>query len=361
LQDIETPALILDEAALTRNISSMANFAKAAGINLRPHAKTHKSVEIAKLQLSAGAVGIACATVAEIEAFSRAHVPGLLLTSPVANRPKIERLAGIMNDTDVSIVVDHVDQLVVLNELMQARTRPVQVLIDVDVGQKRTGICDVNMCVALAKQISSYPAFRFGGLQGFAGQVQHIVQHDQRESAAVAAGNILNEYLSVLHRADIKSDIVTGSGTGTAKFDARGPYTELQVGSYIFMDADYGALKEREGGALPYETALFVLATVTSINRQNEFTIDAGVKALAFNGPMPSKIVGAPRGSTYRFAGDEHGIITLPAGCVAPALGARVLVEATHCDPTVNLHPRYTVVKKDGHIEHWPILARYEN
>jgi D-serine deaminase-like pyridoxal phosphate-dependent protein len=361
LQDVETPALILDEAAVKRNVAKMAGWAKASGILLRPHAKTHKSLEIAKLQLSAGAVGISCATVAEIEAFSRSRIPGLLLTTPVANRPKLERLARVVGDADVSIVIDHVEQLAALNALMRESSRPVRVLIDVDLGQKRTGVCDVNTCTTIAKKIADYPAFSFGGLQGFAGQVQHIVRYDQRENAAAEAGNLLNEYLSALHRLNIKSDIVTGSGTGTAEFDARGPYTELQVGSYVFMDADYGALLEKNNDALPYEKALFVLATVTSINRPGEFTIDAGVKALAFNGPMPSIIAGAPSGSTYRFAGDEHGIITMPAGCTAPALGMRVMVEATHCDPTVNLHSRYTVVKEDDHIEHWPILARYEN
>jgi len=118
-------------------------------------------------------------------------------------------------------------------------------------------------------------------------------------------------------------------------------------------------LLQKGGDALPYAPSLFVLATVTSINRLGEFTVDAGVKALAFNGPMPSKIIGVPDGSTYRFGGDEHGMITMPEGCIAPKLGSRVLILSTHCDPTVNLHSQYHVIGANRRMKKWPVMARY--
>jgi len=357
-QDIETPALVLDFPALLRNIAGMAAFASAHGVGLRPHAKTHKSPAIAQRQLEAGARGIACATVAEIEAFAKAGISGLLLTSPVTDRPKLQRLARVARDAEISIVVDHADQIEVLRDLL-SDAHPLQVLVDIDVGQRRTGVCDAASTLALARLVAATPGMRFGGIQGFAGHVQHLVEAGERKAGAAVAGAILNEHLGVLAAAGIAAPIVTGSGTGTCSFDAAGPYTELQVGSYVFMDADYGRLRRESGGALPYEPSLFILATVTSVNRAGEFTIDAGVKAMAFNGPAPKLMIGAPEGSTYRFGGDEHGIVTMPVGAAALRLGSRVLVLTTHCDPTVNLHPEYHVVGHNNGVETWPVLARY--
>lgn len=358
-QEIQTPALVVDADVLSRNISDMASTAKARKISLRPHAKTHKSSEIARLQLDAGAVGISCATVAEIEAFAEAGIHGLLLTSPVADKAKLGRLIHVARRADLSIVIDHADQISALADFVSDNTRPVRVLIDIDVGQRRTGVCDVQSTIELAKLVSTKPWLRFGGIQGFAGQIQHIIDPAERESGAAAVSEILKDHLRGLGSANIGADVVTGSGTGASSFDGSGPYTELQVGSYVFMDADYGALKQKGGGALPYSPSLFVLATVTSINRPREFTVDAGVKALAFNGPMPNKILGAPEGSTYRFGGDEHGMITMPEGCTAPKLGSRVLILTTHCDPTVNLHSTYHVIGANRQMEKWPVLARY--
>jgi D-serine deaminase-like pyridoxal phosphate-dependent protein len=138
-----------------------------------------------------------------------------------------------------------------------------------------------------------------------------------------------------------------------------GPYTELQVGSYVFMDADYGRVRQDDGTPLPFAPALFVLATVVSANRDGQVTVDAGTKALAVNGPPPARFIGAPAGTTYTFAGDEHGTIKLPAGAPRPTVGARVLIEATHCDPTVNLHSEYHVVRRDGTVTTMAIVGRY--
>ncbi|UGV27583.1 DSD1 family PLP-dependent enzyme [Rhodopseudomonas boonkerdii] len=359
LQDIATPALVVDGMVLQNNIAAMADFAKANGIALRPHAKTHKSPRLAQLQIEAGAVGISCATVAEMEAMAEAGMPGLLLTTPVADRVKLARIAALADGTDISLVVDHPDQIHVLHTLLDTGSRPVQVLIDIDVGQRRTGVVEPAATLALAQLIEATPGMTFGGIQGFAGHVQHMIDDHERKAGAAQVRGILDGHLRVLNDAGIKAPIVTGSGTGAYAFDIAGTFTELQVGSYLFMDADYGRLRVEGGGTLPFEPSLFVLATVTSVNRAGEFTVDAGVKAMAFNGPVPSVMLGVPEGSTYRFGGDEHGMITLPEGAEKPKLGSRVLLIATHCDPTVNLHASYHVVGHNGSVKTWPVMARY--
>lgn len=359
LSNCQTPALVLDPEALTRNIGAMAAFARRHSIALRPHAKTHKSIRIAQLQIEAGAIGISCATVAELEIFADAGISGLLLTTPVADRPKLERLAALIAKTEVSIVVDHADQIATLRELLHDGSWRVNVLVDIDVGQRRTGVVDEASTIQLARLIGSEPAMRFAGIQGFAGHAQHIVAAEERQAAAATVRGILDRHRAALIQSEIDVPTVTGSGTGTSAFDVDSTFTELQVGSYVFMDADYAQLKGEAGFLLPYDPSLFILATVTSVNRPGEFTVDAGVKAMAFNGPTPNLIVGAPSGSSYRFAGDEHGVITLPPGTSSPPLGSRILMLTTHCDPTVNLHASYVVAHHNAENESWPVSARY--
>jgi D-serine deaminase-like pyridoxal phosphate-dependent protein len=358
LRAIETPALIVDVPVLRANIDAMAARAKRAGLALRPHAKTHKSPKIASLQMKAGAVGIACATVAEAEMLARHGLPGLLLTAPQMGANRFDRIARVNRDHGITVVVDHARQVEGLAAAMREGDRKLQVAIDIDVGQLRTGITDIAEGVRIARMIARNPAFEFAGVQGFAGHAQHIPDPEQRRQAAAAAAQTIRDVASALTPAGLPPALVTGSGTGTYQQDCEGPYNELQVGSYVFMDADYARIVDRDGQGPAFAPSLFVLATVVSVNRPGQITVDAGVKALATNGPPPCEFIGASAGSTYRFAGDEHGVIVVPPGAVAPELGDRILIGATHCDPTVNLHAAYHAV--DGNdLARWPIVARY--
>ncbi|MCG6204229.1 DSD1 family PLP-dependent enzyme [Rhodopseudomonas sp. HC1] len=359
LRHVPTPALVVDSDALQANIDAMAAQARDAGVLLRPHAKTHKTVEIARRQLAAGARGIACATPLEILAMANGGVQDLLLTSPMQDVAKTSALIAAARLAKLSVVVDHPSQIELLREQMQAGGRPLTILIDVDVGQRRTGVCSATDSVALARLIGDWPDAVFGGLQGFAGQVQHVLDPAERKSGNAAVAATLCDHAQALGEAGFACADVTGSGTGTFEFDIAGPFTELQVGSYIFMDADYGRVQNHDGQALPFRRTLYVLATVTSVNRAGELTVDAGVKALALNGPLPDVFGGLPEGSSYRFAGDEHGVISLPAGTAPPQPGQRVLIGATHCDPTVNLFSRLHAVSADGATEEWAVRARY--
>lgn len=359
LQALDTPALVIDAAALERNIAHMAETVRRRGIALRPHAKTHKSPDIARLQIAAGAVGICCATLAEAEAMSAAGIDGVLLTAPTMGEARFVRIAKLNRQRPLMVVVDHVSQVDGLAAAQGSGDPTLGVLVDVDVGQRRTGVTDVADALAIAKAVAASPRLRFAGVQGYAGHVQHIADPAARKAAAETSSGILGSFAQALTGAGFKPGIITGSGTGAHVFDLEsGPYTELQTGSYTLMDADYAAIKDEQGKGPDFLPALFVLGTIVSINRPGEVTVDAGTKAIATNGPPPVHIIGAPAGSTYKFAGDEHGIVTVPAGKATPALGSRLLIGATHCDPTANLHDRYHVVR-DGSVTVWRIAGRY--
>jgi D-serine deaminase-like pyridoxal phosphate-dependent protein len=287
-----------------------------------------------------------------------ARIPGLMLTTPVMSAAAFMRMAKLNREHGLMAVVDHPAQVEALVAALQPGDPPFGVLVDVDVGQARTGIVDIAEGVRLARMIAQQPKLSFAGLQGFAGNAQHTPDPAERKAAAQKAAEKLIGLRDALVSEGLTAAIITGSGTGTQSLDASGPYTELQVGSYVFMDADYDRIRDEHDKPPPFEQSLFVLATVTSVNRAGEVTVDAGTKALATNGPAPVVLLGAPSGSRYRFAGDEHGILTIPAGKPSPALGARILIGATHCDPTVNLHAAYFEAAEAG-VTRRPILARH--
>lgn len=359
LRDIPTPALVIDEAALDRNIAAMAEAARRAGRSLRPHAKTHKSVAIARKQIEVGAIGICCATLPELEAMAAEGIEGLLLTAPVQDAAKTGSLIGVANKTPLMIAVDHRDQIARLAARLPTETNPIGIVVDIDVGQKRTGVCDVRDTLAIAKHASADQRFGFSGIQGYAGHVQHIPDFDERAREAARVSALLGEHLAALRGAGLEARIVSGGGTGTHDLDlAQEPFTEIQAGSYVFMDADYARIRSRNGQGLPFECSLYLLTTVTSANRPGQLTVDAGTKSLAVNGPAPHVILGAPEGAHFSFAGDEHGIISLPDTNHAPRLGERLLMSVTHCDPTINLFSVLHAVSQTGELQTWPIAGR---
>lgn len=358
LNEVETPALVVDAVALQANIARMAEAANAAGAGLRPHAKSHKCAEIAARQLAAGAVGIACATLTEAEALAAAGIGGLLLTAPFMGEAKSARAVRLNREFDVTLVVDHELQVEALRGALRPGDPGLRVAVDVDVGHGRTGVTDPAEVVRLARLIAASEGIEFAGVQGYAGHAQHVPGPAERRRAAAASAARLQAAIEALAADGHSPGLVTGSGTGTFALDAGHVYTELQAGSYVFMDADYARILDERGNGPAFDVSLFVLATVVSVNRPGEVTVDAGTKALATNGPPPHVILGAPAGSAYRFTGDEHGAVDLPDGATPPALGARVLLSATHCDPTVNLHPCLHAVREAG-LERWPVVGRY--
>lgn len=361
-EQLNTPVLVVDRAALSANIATMAAFAASKGLKLRPHAKTHKSADIARLQLAAGAVGLCCAKIGEAEALAAQGVSlGLLITSPVASAPAIARLVALNLTTEgLKVVVDHPDNVAALGAAASASGKPLEVLIDLDPGIHRTGVASPQAAVALFEAIAAQPGLSYAGLQCYCGVQQHIEAFDVRKTALEDRGAYIREVIDALTAAGGAPPIVSGSGTGSHRIDAElGLFTELQVGSYVFMDDQYLAcdLAGEGANASPYQRSLFIDARVVSANSPGMVTVDAGFKAMSTDADPPQVVAGAPEGSRYFFMGDEHGAL-VPSSGSPPPLGARVTLAAPHCDPTVNLYDAYHVVEGDTLVAIWPVTAR---
>jgi 3-hydroxy-D-aspartate aldolase len=357
---LNTPVLVIDVDALERNIAAMAAFARQHRVALRPHAKTHKCAEIARRQIAAGALGICCAKLGEAEALAEAGVAGLHITSPVVAAPGIDRLIELVRRSpDSTVVVDHPDNAAALNAAAMEAGLVLGVLIDIDPGMHRTGAASPEAVLDLARRIKGLPALRYGGVQFYCGRHQHIESYAERRAQIEERTAYLSSIVALLAADGLKPAIVTGSGTGTHKIDAElGVFTELQVGSYVFMDRQYNDCDIRGEGNPTFETALQIDARVVSANTSGMCTIDAGLKSMSTEAGPPPVLAGAPSGSTVRFMGDEHAAITTPDGSAAPALGSAVTLVPPHCDPTVNLYDAFHVVRTNTLVDIWPVTAR---
>lgn len=343
--EIQTPALLLDLDMLERNIRRMAEFARQAGVNLRPHIKTHKCPAIAHRQVAAGAIGVTCATLGEAEVMVAAGIPDVLISRAVVGRGKIARLAGLARHADVKVVADNPVNVRDLSEAAVAFGSRIGVLIEVDVGQSRCGVAPgTPECLALARQITTSEGLQFKGLQGYEGHVVLLKEHRQREEGAARANEAVVNTREKLEQQGIEVPIVTGGGTGT--FDLTGKrkgITEIQPGSYATMDASYSDLV----GDL-FEPALTLLTTVISRPSADRAVVDAGSKALSTDyGPARPK--GLP-GVEYRGGGDEHGILKLGAESLDLQVGDLVELYPSHGCTTVNLHERFYGIRND-HLE----------
>ena len=358
---LDTPALLLDRTALTRNIAKMAAIAKRRGIGLRPHVKSHKSARIAQMQIEAGALGVSCATLGEAEAMVEAGIPGVLVTSPVVSTNKLRRLVALANKAgphQLTVVVDDPRNVAELALHAARLADPLDVIIDYHAGYHRTGVIDEAAALALASAIAETGMLTLRGVQAYGGHLQHIEARAQREDAAAQLRESVASLVDKLKSAGIAIEIVTGVGTGTHDADASaGVFTEMQPGSYVFMDVEYHqVLAGGELGA-PFDTSLFVQSTVVSTQAPEWVTLDAGTKSFAADSVAPVVARGVQGPSRYAFFGDEHGKLVVDSAH-RPSLGAHVEFVTPHCDPTVNLYDRYHVVEGDTLVDIWPIEAR---
>ncbi len=357
---LDTPALVLDLDRLERNIARMAGRVRRTKHALRPHAKTHKCVEIARRQIGVGALGQCCATLGEAEIFVDAGIAGVLITSPIVTEGKIERLAALNARAEgLMAVVDHPQGMDALAAAFKGAAKPLALLVDIDLGRHRTGVASEADALALARRIASAPGLRFVGLQAYAVHLQHVAEFKERRAAALTQRQKVQRIREALVAAGLEVRIVTGAGTGTHAIDAEDTtFTEFQTGSYIFMDVDYRRALAHDPEPVPFEAALFVQTAVVSTNAKDWVTTDAGLKAFATDGPAPEIATGAPPGSRYAFMGDEHGGVILAKGAPRPALGDRIECITPHCDPTVNLYDVYHCVRGDTLVAIWPVDAR---
>ena len=357
---LNTPALVLDLDMLDRNIAEMANFAKAHNVKLRPHSKTHKSADIARRQMEAGALGVCCAKLGEAEALGEAGIQSLHITSPVVTPQAIQRLVELnAKVSDLMLVVDHPANAEALAAAAAKAGKPLTVIVDIDPGIHRTGTATPEATVELVQKVANFRSLAYAGVQFYCGSHQHIVDFKERTAQIKERTEYLQGILAKLEEAGLKPGIVTGSGTGTHYIDARlGVFTELQVGSYVFMDHDYNVCDLRGLDKPTFEQALQIDSRAVSANTPGMVTVDAGLKAMATEKGPPVILKGAVEGATTRFMGDEHLAVIAPKGQPAPKLGELVVLTPPHCDPTVNLYESFHVVKGDTLVEIWPVTAR---
>lgn len=358
--DLNTPVLVLDVDALDRNIAAMATLVAGHGVGLRPHAKTHKSVDIARRQIAAGAAGVCCAKIGEAEALAEGGIGGILITSPVAAPHAIERLAKLAaRAAGLMAVVDHPAVAGRIDDALAAEGAVLDVLIDIDPGIARTGVSSAEKAIELARAIAERPNLNWRGVQYYCGSQQHIEDYAERRDAMEERTAYLRSVIAALADAGFVPEIISGSGTGTHRIDLDlGVFTELQTGSYIFMDKQYLDCDLVGDGSIPFETALGVDARVVSANRSGLVTIDAGFKSLSTDGGVAVVRRGAPESALFAFSGDEHAALVSPGIGKDLAPGDPVTLTVPHCDPTVNLYDHYHVVSGETLVDIWPVSAR---
>lgn len=346
---VDTPALLLDLDRVERNLDRMAALVGATPRKLRPHAKTHKTARIARMQLERGAIGICCAKLGEAEVLAEGGVSDILITTELVGEHKLRRLTALAARANPTIVVDDADAAAAISAAAVAAGLCIDALVDVDVGQHRTGTAPGAPAVALGRAVDALPGLRLCGLQGYEGHLQHIATVADRQAANAAAMRLLCDTAAAFAAAGLSTRVVTTGGTGTALFAAGfDAVTDVQPGSYVVMDAQYG-----EVAGVGFEPALTVLATVLSV-RDGWAVVDAGHKALTSDAGVP-RALGVD--AEFRLAGDEHGKLVFD-GRPPLALGSTVQIQPSHCDTTINLHDAYVVHRSGTFVDRWPIDGR---
>ena len=345
--EIPTPALLLDLDQFEASLARMAEQVRRTGKRLRPHAKAHKCVEIARRQIAAGAVGVCAATVVEAEMLASAGIGGLLLTSPLADPLKMARAAA----TGAMVALDHVQQVEWYQQAAKLADRTVDVLVDTDAGDHRTGVRSAAQALEIAQAVERATNLRLRGMQAYSGHASHAGDFAERHRAAAESSARVAEVRATLSRAGFSTEILSGGSTGTWNIDTEMPYyTELQAGSYVLMDLDY----RRVGADFPH--ALTVLATVVSTNHDAFVTLDAGLKAFSTDRAFGPEARDLP-GSSYRWGGDEFGFLAVDAAARKPRLGEKLEFLPPHCDPTMNLYDRIHVCRGDQVEAVWPLKS----
>ena len=358
LDEVDTPALVVDLDAFERNLRRLADRVAGSGVRLRPHAKTHKCAVIALKQMELGAVGVCCQKVSEAEALVYGGVKDVLVTNEIVGKTKLRRLMGLAGSARIATCADDPAQVTALDAAAGEAGVTLPVHVEINMGGNRCGVEPGKPALDLARKIVDAPHLSFAGLQAYHGSAQHLRGWQERQKAIAGAVEKAAATRDLLAQNGIECATITGAGTGTFEFEsASGVYTELQCGSYIFMDADYGRNLDRDGQATrAFEPSLFVWATVMSRPNEERAIVDAGLKALAFDSGPPT--VWDEPAATYDRASDEHGRLLIASATNRLKLGDKVRLVPGHCDPTVNLYDWYVGVRQDRVEAIWPITAR---
>jgi 3-hydroxy-D-aspartate aldolase len=359
IDQIATPCLVLDLNALEANIARMGQKARALGVGHRAHGKMHKSVDVANLQIRlGGAVGICCQKTSEAEAFVRGGIRDVLISNQVRDARMIDRLARLpLSGARISVCLDDPANVAMLSAAAVRHGTTIGCLVELECGAGRCGVSGPADALVLAQAISAAPGLIFKGLQAYHGAVQHRQTHAERAVVIAGVVALVQETVGLLGAHGLPCETVTGAGTGSFELEgASGIYTEIQCGSYAFMDADYGRIRDAGGRRLDatWENALFVLTQVTSHVGPARAVCDAGLKVMSGESGLP--VVADRDGLTCLALSDEHCTIHDPGHDLS--VGDRLRVIPGHCDPTCNLHDWYVGLRGDVVESLWPVTAR---
>ena len=358
LSAVDTPALMIDLDAFEYNLRRLPESLIGKPVRVRPHAKTHKSPIIALKQIELGAIGVCCQKVSEAEILVYGGVKDILVSNEIIGAQKLERLAALAKLAKIGVCVDDGQNVRDLAAIATRCNATLDVYVEIDVGTFRCGVAPGEAAVVLAKEISANKHLRFAGLHAYHGAAQHQRGHAARQASIHAACEHAIATRQALQGAGLACPIISGAGTGTYLFEATSHvYNEIQPGSYIFMDADYGRNHGEDGAPISnFRQSLFVWTTVMSCPTTDRAVVDAGLKALSVDSGMP--LVANLRGVEYARASDEHGVLLIKDSETKIALGEKIRLIPGHCDPTVNMHDWYVGVR-NGMVEQlWPISAR---
>jgi D-serine deaminase-like pyridoxal phosphate-dependent protein len=337
----------------------MAAFGRQSGLRIRPHAKTHRCPAIAVKQVAAGAVGMCAQTVGEAEALVEAGIADVLVTNQVLAPGKLARLARLAERARVALICDSAEGVTAASRAASEHGVEVGALVEVDVGMGRCGVAPGAPARDLARRIADAPNLGFRGLQAYHGRAQHLPRQADRRAAIQEAAEAVRETLGALDQAGFSAEIVGGAGTGTFRLEATaGLWTELQPGSYVFMDREYAEIGGESGQPEPefeFEHSLFVLAAVIS-RSETRAVADAGLKSLSGEKGLP--ILHDLVGAEVIGLSDEHSVIAMGPGGAQLRLGDRLRLIPGHCDPTVNLHDWILGIRAGRVEEIWPVSAR---
>ena len=357
LEDVSTPALIVDLDAFERNVASMRDFNAKMGMRHRAHAKTHKSADIALYQIEhGGACGVCCQKVSEAEALADGGIEDVLVSNQVVDTKKIDRLAQLAKQARVLVCVDDLGNV---DDLSAAATRhgvTIECLIEIDCGAGRCGVQWGEPVVEIAKKIAASDGLVFSGIQAYQGAAQHVHDFSERKEKIDVAVQQVADTVDMLKAQQLECDIVGGAGTGSYYFEGKsGVYNEMQCGSYIFMDADYQRVRDDSGNFISeFENSLFIWTSVMSKTKADRAICDAGLKAQSVDSGLP--VIYGRSDIEYIKCSDEHGVISDPDNVLK--LNDKLKLVPGHCDPTCNVYDWYVGVR-NGKVEClWPVTAR---
>jgi len=349
--NLPTPALLIDLPAFEFNLAFMSNFFQSKSAKLRPHFKTHKCPIIAKKQMEYGAIGITCAKLSEAEVLVESGISSILIANQVVDPAKILRLAQLARNSQLIVAVDQLDNLIQISRALEQAGSTIQVVIEVDIGLHRAGVQPGEPALRLAEEASHLSGIHFSGVLGYEGFTMFEVDRALREVHAANAMSALVGTADLIRNTGIPVEIVSAGGTGT--YDITGDYpgvTEVEAGSYVFMDTKYNRL------GLAFKQSLTLLSMVTSIHAPERCVIDAGMKVLTTDNGLPE--INSVQGLKLQKLNEEHGIVEIDPEKIQTGVGMCVEIIPSHGCTTVNLHDRYYVIKNEQLVDIWEISGR---